>query len=342
VGYAALWIGVGLSLSLVEGLSLASAVLLTVPLMLVFGFICLTPWYLCRLMPIRPDTAIRVMPMQALAALVSTSLWILLGHGWVTLLSATAAGAAVRAEFIRLQPAFFVLALALFLLSTTVHYLFVAVDASRQAETRALRLQMMAADAELRALHAQITPHFLFNSLNSISALTTSDPAGARHMCILLGDFLRGTLQIGSLDRIPFRQELALVDQFLAIEQVRFGDRLRIEREIESQTLECQVPPLIVQPLAENALRHGVGQTIDGGTVRLAAWRNGEVLVITIDNPIDRDARPKRGAGLGLENVRRRIESVYGNRASLTAGPHENRFSVEITLPLAPTKEPTA
>jgi LytS/YehU family sensor histidine kinase len=161
-------------------------------------------------------------------------------------------------------------------------------------------------------------------------------------MCILLGDFLRGTLQIGSLDRIPFRQELALVDQFLAIEQVRFGDRLRIEREIESQTLECQVPPLIVQPLAENALRHGVGQTIDGGTVRLAAWRNGEVLVITIDNPIDRDARPKRGAGLGLENVRRRIESVYGNRASLTAGPHENRFSVEITLPLAPTKEPTA
>ena len=100
----------------------------------------------------------------------------------------------------------------------------------------ALRHQMLAAQAELRALRAQITPHFLFNSLNSISALTSTDPAGARRMCILLGDFLRGTLQVGSLDRIPLSQELALVDQFLQIEQVRFGDRLRVERTVTSPT----------------------------------------------------------------------------------------------------------
>ena len=342
LGYAALWIGVGFSLSLVERLSWLVATLLTVPLMLVFGFICLTPWYLCRLMPIRPDTALRVMPMQALAALVSASLWIVLGYAWTGLLSPTTVGPALRSEFGRIQPVLFVLAVALFLLSSAVHYLFVAVDQSRAAETRALRLQMLAAHAELRALHAQITPHFLFNSLNSISALTSTDPAGARHMCVLLGDFLRGTLQIASLDSIPLRQELALVDQFLAIEQVRFGDRLCIEREIEHDTLDCRVPPLIVQPLAENALRHGVSQMLDGGTVRMAAWRHGDVLVLTIDNPIEPAARPRRGSGLGLENVRRRIEAVYGTRASITAGPREDRYSVEITLPLRPAKEQQA
>jgi LytS/YehU family sensor histidine kinase len=342
LGYAALWIGVGFSLSLVEGLSWFVAMLLTVPLMLVFGFICLTPWYLCRLMPIRPDTALRVMPMQALAALVSASLWIVLGYAWTTVLSTTNAGPQLKAEFHRIQPALFALAVALFLLSSAVHYLVVAVDESRAAETRALRLQMLAAHAELRALHAQITPHFLFNSLNSISALTSTDPAGARDMCVLLGDFLRGTLQIGTLDSIPLRQELALVDQFLAIEQVRFGERLRIERVIENDTLDCRVPPLIVQPLAENALRHGVSQMLDGGTVRMAAWRNGDVLVLTIDNPIERAARPKRGSGLGLENVRRRIEAVYGPRASLTAGAQKDRYSVEITLPLTLVKEQQA
>ncbi len=340
-GYAALWIGVGFSLSLVEGLSLLSASLLTVPLMLLFGFICLTPWYLCRLMPIRPDTALKVMPMQALAALVTASLWILLGHGWVLLLAMTAQGTALRTAYSRIQPGLFVVAIVLYLLSSAVHYLVVVVDQSRTAETRALRLQMMAAHAELRALHAQITPHFLFNSLNSISALTSTDPAGARHMCVLLGDFLRGTLQIGSLERIPLRQELALVDQFLAIEQVRFGDRLRIERDIQSDTLDCHVPPLIVQPLAENALRHGVGQMLDGGIVRMAAWRNDDVLVFTIDNPIDRGARPKRGSGLGLENVRRRIEAVYGTRASISAGARQDRYSVAITLPAVTAKEHT-
>ena len=144
------------------------------------------------------------------------------------------------------------------------------------------------------ALRAQLTPHFLFNSLNSISALTSADPPAARRMCLLLGDFLRGTLHLSSLERIPLGQELALVDQFLAIEQVRFGERLQLERAIAPETLAIAIPPLIVQPLAENALRHGVAQRLEGGTVSIEARIEGDELIVTIENP-RRAPKPRTG-----------------------------------------------
>jgi two-component system, LytTR family, sensor histidine kinase AlgZ len=332
-GYAVVWIAVGVTLTQLEGLSLLMAALLAVPLLLLYGFICLTPWYLCRLMPIRPDTALRVVPMQVLAGLVSASLWLLIGHAWVTLLSSTSVGPELRPAWSRIQPLLFTLAVVVFLLSSAVHYLMVAVDQSRAAETRALRHQMLAAQAELRALRAQITPHFLFNSLNSISALTSSDPAGARRMCLLLGDFLRGTLQVGSLDRIPLAQELALVDQFLAIEQVRFGARLRVERSVDEDTLACGVPPLILQPLAENAIRHGLGQLVDGGTVRIGAHLLEGRLIMAIENPVEGRGRRSGGSGLGLENVRRRLEAAYGREADMASDARDGIFRVVVSLP---------
>jgi signal transduction histidine kinase len=338
LGYAALWIGIGLALAPLEGLSPLMAALLVVPLLLLYGFICLTPWYLTRLMPIRPDTALRVVPMQALAGLVSASLWALIGRAWVLVLGSTSWGPEAAATYARLQPLFFSLAVVVFLLSTAVHYLVVAVDQSRAAETRALRHQMLAAQAELRALRAQITPHFLFNSLNSISALTSSDPAGARRMCLLLGDFLRGTLQVGSLDRIPLSQELALVDQFLAIEQVRFGARLRVDRAVDPEALACVVPPLILQPLAENAIRHGLGELVDGGTVRIEARVAEGRLTMAIENPVEGRGR-RGGSGLGLENVRRRLDAAFGRDAVITSGAADGIFRVTVNLPRLPLEK---
>jgi two-component system, LytTR family, sensor histidine kinase AlgZ len=332
LAYAAIWVAAGFALTQLEGLSLLMAAMLTVPLLLLYGFICLTPWYLCRLMPIRPDTALRVVPMQVLAGLVSASLWVVIGHAWVALLSSTRVGPELGPTFARLQPLLFSLAVVVFLLSSAVHYLMVAVDQSRAAETRALRHQMLAVEAELRALRAQITPHFLFNSLNSISALTSSDPGGARRMCLLLGDFLRGTLQVGSLDRIPLSQELSLVDQFLAIEQVRFGSRLRVERTVEPETLGCAVPPLILQPLAENAIRHGLGQLVDGGVVRIDARLREGQLVMSIENPVEGRTR-RAGSGLGLENVRRRLDVAYGRDAAVSAEARDGVFRVAVALP---------
>ena len=221
LAYAVLWLVLGGALVYLERLS-ASIAAVVVPLVLVFGFICLTPWYLCQRFPLRAGPVWRPPLVHLLVALMSASLWALLAHG----LLATLASPPPGFSFVGLESAMFGRAVPVFLLSSVLHYLAIAVDASRVAETRAATAQSLAAQAELRALRAQLTPHFLFNSLNSISALTSADPAAARRMCLLLGDFLRGTLHLSSLERIPLGQELALVDQFLAIEQVRFGERL--------------------------------------------------------------------------------------------------------------------
>jgi LytS/YehU family sensor histidine kinase len=195
-------------------------------------------------------------------------------------------------------------------------------------------LQVLAREAELKALRAQIDPHFLYNSLNSISALTGSDPAAARHMCLLLADFLRTTLRVSTQERITLAEELALADRFLSIEQVRFGPRLQVERHLDDEASECRIPPLVLQPLLENAVAHGIASLIEGGTIRLDVNRRDGRLLIAVENPRDPEAMPrKRGGGVGLENVRRRLSIVFGGAARLDAAAAADSFRVAMDLP---------
>ena len=208
-----------------------------------------------------------------------------------------------------------------------------AYETAREAERQRLELEVLTREAELRALRAQIDPHFLYNSLNSISALTGADPAGARRMCVLLGDFLRNTLSVSEHREIPLAQELALADRFLDIEQVRFGSRLRIERQIDGSATACRVPALILQPLVENAVAHGIASLLDGGTIRLDVSRRNGSLTIEIENPRDADAPARKTPGVGLENVRRRLAATFGTAARLQTREAPDRFSVELELP---------
>jgi two-component system, LytTR family, sensor histidine kinase AlgZ len=212
-------------------------------------------------------------------------------------------------------------------------YVLIAFEASRAAEARALETSILARDAELRALKAQVNPHFLFNSLNSISALTSIDPARAREMCILLGDFLRMTLGLGEKAAVPLREELELLKRFLAIEKVRFGARLQVDEQIDPQAESCLVPPLILQPLVENAIVHGIANLTQGGTVRLKVLCNEGWLQISIENSFDPEAARSRKGGLGLSNVRQRVEARYPKQGSVRAEAEEDSFRVYISIP---------
>jgi two-component system, LytTR family, sensor histidine kinase AlgZ len=132
-----------------------------------------------------------------------------------------------------------------------------------------MQVRMLTRDAELRALKAQVNPHFLFNSLNSISALTSSDAAKAREMCILLGEFLRRTLGLGEKSAIPLEEEMSLIRAFLSVEKIRFGERLRMEMTVPKECLDFSVPPLLLQPLVENGVGHGIANLVEGGSIRL-------------------------------------------------------------------------
>jgi len=178
-----------------------------------------------------------------------------------------------------------------------------------------------------------VDPHFLFNCLHSISALTTSDPAGARWMCLELAEFFRESLRAGAQSRIPMAAEVALVRRYLAIEKRRFGERLNAEVTVAPDAERTLVPPLLLQPLVENAVRHGIATLVAGGSVILAVTRKGDRVDVRVDNPYDADER-RGGTGIGLKNVRARLDASYSGRAALTVEASDGRFHARVSLPV--------
>jgi two-component system sensor histidine kinase AlgZ len=237
-----------------------------------------------------------------------------------------------------LKATIFGLGVMLYGLSATAHYLAIEFERVRAAERRELESKLMAQEAELRMLRTQIDPHFLFNSLNSISALTTQNPAGAREMTLQLAEFFRHTLGLEAHRKVTLADECKLLMHFLAIEKVRFGARLMVEQSIGEGASACLLPPMILQPLVENAVKHGIGNLPAGGTLRIVARREGSRLRVDIENDVDLDLPAAPGKGIGLANVRQRLAALYGHEASVNWTREQQLFRVTLTLPCETTE----
>ncbi|TAL75563.1 MAG: sensor histidine kinase [Rhodanobacter sp.] len=196
------------------------------------------------------------------------------------------------------------------------------------------RLRLAAVSrAQVEALQARIRPHFLFNSMNTVAALIPLDPVAAERTVEDLAELFRAALGADKQGDGTLGEELALLDRYLAIEQLRLGERLRVERDVEALPATFPLPRLLLQPLVENAVHHGVQPLREGGTVALRGACTGDHLVIEITNPLP--STPARaGNGHGLDNVRRRVAFRYGPRAQLRAGARGDRYVVTLTLPL--------
>ncbi len=314
-----------------NGLNRAEAAALVIPLAVIYSFLCLFTWYPCRFTPIQKSGFVRVVVTNVIGAVLMSFLWVLIALAVAAGLSLFPAFQGLGQKLTQFAPLFDT-GMLLYLLSAGLFYILLAVEGWRAAEKREMEARVLARDAELRALKAQVNPHFLFNSLHSISALTSLDAAKAREMCVTLADFLRRTLGLGEKASIPLEDELALVHRFLAVEKIRFGARLNLEEDIAPDTLACLVPPLLLQPLVENAVWHGIANLPQGGSVRLRCARNEGILNIELENSFDPEAQTRRG-GVGLANVRRRLETRYGPQAMLTAGPDGNCFRAALSLP---------
>ncbi|MDP2876145.1 MAG: histidine kinase [Holophaga sp.] len=221
----------------------------------------------------------------------------------------------------------------LYILTVALHYLLMTLEQRQESERTEQELRVLAREAELKALRAQLNPHFLFNSLNSISALTTLDAKRAREMCVLLSDFLRKSLKLGERTTVALSEELDLVRNYLAIEQIRFGSRLAIEWKVDPAVADVEIPTLLLQPLAENAIKHGIAQVMEGGTIGISAALNGEFVEIHVNNPVDADAEAPQGLGLGLKQVKQRLLGRYGGRTFFEAKIREGRHDVVLTFP---------
>ncbi len=186
--------------------------------------------------------------------------------------------------------------------------------------------------AQVEALQARIRPHFLFNSMNTVAALIRVDPAAAERTVEDLCELFRAALGQHDTGDGTLGEELALVERYLAIEQLRLGDRLRIKRELDDLPTTFPLPRLLLQPLVENAVRHGIQPLRGGGEVTLLGQREGAGIRIEIRNPLP-DTPPTRGNGHGLDSVRQRIAYRYGPQATAQAGPHGAQFVVVLHLP---------
>src|SRR5258706_15866352 len=236
-------------LRLLEPRSWVAALAFAVPMQGFYSFIVLSAWWVGRRHPISGDTIGKAGLAQVATATQASAGWVGLGAFWAVTLSHWLHPGLSRVAILRDLTVLLAAGIPLYLSSAAAHYLFLAFEASHAAERRVLATEVTAREAELRALRAQLNPHFLFNSLNSINALVGSDPEGARRMCEGLGDFLRRTLALGARETVTLADELALVERYLAIEQVRFGQRLTVEHDVAADTREYRLPPLLPQTL---------------------------------------------------------------------------------------------
>jgi two-component system, LytTR family, sensor histidine kinase AlgZ len=316
------------------GLRVGEAAAITVPLCLVYAFVCLAAWYPCRATPLEKSGFLKLLLTHLTTAAVLGTYWtyqakeiaIGLAHFWPRF-------AGLDQRLAKHTALLWMTGVLLYVMSVTFHYVLLAEQASREAQQRALQARVLARDAELKALRAQVNPHFLFNCLHSVSALTSSDAGKAREMCILLADFLRTTLRLGGKETITLQEELALVRGYLAIEKVRFGVRLEMEEEVETRAMDVLIPPLLLQPLVENAIRHGIANLPEGGVIRLSAGEKAKVVSIVVENSFDPESPAPLKTGLGLDNIRQRLDARYGPEASISVRTEGNRFQVSLRLP---------
>jgi len=316
------------------------ATVLAVAVFLFYALLCLSAWYPCRATPLGRVSFLRLLLTHLSAAVLISFVWTQAGAALSYAILSPEKFDAVRTQFRPQLNSIFTIGVLLYLLSVAFHYVLIAMEDSRHAEAQAVEARVLARDAELKALKAQVNPHFLFNSLNSISALTSIDPARARDMCVLLGDFLRLTLGLGEKTSVRFSEELDLLQKYMAIEKVRFGTRLTMLEEIQEESKSCLLPPLLLQPLVENAVKHGIASLPEGGQVRVAAQRQNGRLAILVENSWDPDSPPRRLGGRGLKNVQLRLEARYGKDASLHVNNEGDLFQVSLSLPAETEEQP--
>jgi two-component system, LytTR family, sensor kinase len=213
------------------------------------------------------------------------------------------------------------------------YYLFVSLYNLSQKNAKEARLETLVRETELKMLRSQINPHFLFNSLNSISSLTITNPEKARDMVIKLSEFMRYALSKKDEQPVSLRSELENLRLYLDIEKVRFGDKLFTEDTISEKCLDIKMPVMILQPLYENAIKHGVYESTESVSIKTNVSCNNGYLEIVISNNYDQAPSSAKGTGTGLINVSRRLDLFFGNRASIKTIKENGIYTVTLFIP---------
>ncbi len=232
------------------------------------------------------------------------------------------------------MPVRFIISLLELAFVTMLNWMWNLLKDQKEQEQRRNHAEQLVKDAELARLKQQLQPHFLFNSLNSISALAGSRPNEARKMIQQLSDFLRGTLKKDEEQCVELKEELEHLKLYLEIEKVRFGHRLSVDIDFKEETMSMHIPPLLLQPIVENAIKFGLYDTIDEIVIGISSYVKDGLLHVKVENPFDAETQAaSQGTGFGLSSVQRRLFLLYSRNDLMVTEKKENRFITILRIP---------
>ena len=299
--------------------------------LLIYSGIALSLWYPFSFFNLEKSKPFSLILNLAAIGIISVALWILISK-WITLLFLPDRNVYQQYWDVTL-PYRIGTGLFVYLLVILTYFLFISLTNLSEKKAREAKLESLVKETELKMLRSQINPHFLFNSLNSVSSLTITDPEKARDMVIKLSEFMRYALSKKDEQPVSLRSELENLRLYLDIEKVRFGDRLSTEENIDEECFEIKMPVMILQPLYENAIKHGVYESTESVRITTKARITDGHVEIIISNNYDIAPSSRRGTGTGLLNVARRLELFYGKKASIKTAKENGTFTVTLYVP---------
>ena len=294
----------------------------------VFALLGIGVWFTVRYQGFGPHSTSYQVVILLLGAIITVGLWLVSSRFILELLLNDQGPMTLRQWGTRLPQGFF-----LYILLVIIFYLVISVIQLNDKIQRESQLTSMLREAEMNVLRSQIKPHFLFNSLNSISALTLSNPNLAQEMVIKLSEFMRYSINLPETAMSTLEKELHHCNLYLEIEKVRFNDRMVVENECDVKCSGWQMPTMILQPLIENAVKHGVYEADDKVVIRLKSSCDGSYLYMTLINSYDSDMPSRKGTGTGLTNIKSRLAAVYNRYDLLTIRKENNLFEVQLRIP---------
>ena len=330
-------------LSSLVNVTLWEACIWVAPPMAVELFICLSTWYICKITSLKQWDLLRTIWTHIISAGILSAFWLLLILVYSEMLVVVFKTNVWRALYGDAVPIFFAVGVSLYFIAILGNYLILAIDKNRRTEQEVLKQKLLASQAELKALKATVHPHFLFNCLNLLGPLMRTSTAQAKRIVSQLSDFLLYSLRYEKQELVTVRDELDHINNYLGIESVRLGNRLKLRFDIEKKVFGARVLPLILLPLVENAIKHGIGQRIEGGTLSISVKKvsdDGDIHV-EITNPYDQPSQPAavRGEGLGLKTLKQRISAYYGARGRLVIWKDNKTFKAKLYFPQEKTEK---
>ena len=289
-------------------------------------------WYTVSFNSLENYSAVKIFLNHIAAAVITSGLWISAGY---YIMTHVITGNAIYSEFLVKSLIWrFLIGILFYIIIISVDYVIIYYTNFQQKLLREAELNALVKEAELKTLKYQINPHFIFNSLNSISSLTITNPSKAQEMTIKLSSFLRNTLSKNEKQKNKLSEEINNAKLYLDIEKIRFAEKFEFIEVVDPKCKDEEVPCMILQPLFENAIKHGVYESLDKVTIKLSCGSEKGYFKIIVENNFDSEAIPRKGEGIGLKNIQKRLKLIYNQDNLLTFEKVNGIFKVNIFIPV--------